>query len=265
MPAIQLARLKLQAGRLRDVFSQPAAFARALRQVLESYADYTHRPGQSGEPPPIIHTYNVPAPVLRLILQEISPLARAEPAQAEALMDTLWEQENLECRMLAASLLGMAPVSPAGPVIERLEKWLPQAEERLVETLLDKGLARLRREDRAHFTGLVREWITSAGAQQQQLGLRALVYPIKEGSFEDLPVLFHMITPLVRSSSSTMRPSLVRLLAALARRSPRETAYLLKENLDFPGAPWLARHVIQEFPPEVQETLRDSLRILQRR
>jgi hypothetical protein len=260
MPAIQLARLKLQAGRLRDVYSQPVTFVRELRDVLAFYGNYTHRPGQSGAPPPIMHAYNVPAPVIRQILQEIIPLVKADPAQAEVVIDQLWLQANLECRQLAITLLGMAPVVPVEPILQRLEKWLPNSEERLVEAVLNQGLGRLRREDSQSFYNLVRQWVVSDDWRKQQLGLRALVYPVQEGSFNDLPMLFQLIRPLVCNTISLLRPSLVRLVSALAHRSPAETAYFLKENLNFPDTPWLTRHVIQEFPQELQETLKSAMR-----
>lgn len=265
MPAIQLARLKLQVGKLIDLFYQPADFVRALREMLSFYANYTHRPGQSGEPPPIIHTYNVPAPVIRQTLQEIIPLVKAEPDAAFLLCDKLWEQENLECRQIAASILGALPVDPAEPVSVRLHQWLLDSEEKLVEILLEKGMARLRQEDSASFIRITRRWVTSGNWREQQLGLRALVYPLKEGSFDDLPVLFQLITPLARNAPSVLRPHLVRLFSALARRSPAETVYFLRENLDFPDTPWLARHLINDFPPDLQEKLRNTLRSLQRR
>ena len=55
------------------------------------------------------------------------------------------------------------------------------------------------------------------------------------------------------------------LLIALARRSPKETAYSLRQILDAPEAPetaWLIRQVMRYFPAETQDSLRAALRQL---
>ena len=53
MPAIQLTRLRLQTAGLAESFANPQAFVRGLHDLLDYYADRTHRPGQSGAPAPL--------------------------------------------------------------------------------------------------------------------------------------------------------------------------------------------------------------------
>jgi hypothetical protein len=265
MPAVELSRLKLQAGKLRDDYSQPPAFVRRLKDLLEFYGSRAQRAGQSGTPPTILHTYNTPPPVLRQVLVEISPLVSEDPEPALPLMDALWEQPNLECRLLAVSLLGLYPVSPPEPVLDRFQAWMQEAEERVAAALMDRGLQRFRREDPQALFRLVRRWITSENPHDQRLGLRTLTVGVSGDAVDDLPVLFSLITPLVRSPSPPLRQEVAALLAAFARLSPAETAFLLKENLDFPGTPWLARRVLPSFPPTQQESLKASLRRIARR
>ena len=50
MPAIQLARLKIQISELLRFFDSPPDFIRELHAIYEFYADRTKRPGQSGKP-----------------------------------------------------------------------------------------------------------------------------------------------------------------------------------------------------------------------
>ena len=54
MPAIQLARLKIQVTELLKYFSVPKDFLRELHAMLDFYADRTRRSGQSGKPRPLI-------------------------------------------------------------------------------------------------------------------------------------------------------------------------------------------------------------------
>ena len=52
MPAIQLARLKIQITELLTNFDRPVDFLRELHTLFGFYADRTRRPGQSGKPKP---------------------------------------------------------------------------------------------------------------------------------------------------------------------------------------------------------------------
>jgi len=54
MPAIHPARMKIQVARLGEKIRQPEVFVRELHNLLDFYADRTHRPGQFGEPPPLL-------------------------------------------------------------------------------------------------------------------------------------------------------------------------------------------------------------------
>ncbi len=123
MPAISPARLKHQAALLAEHFDDPPAFVRSLHHLLESYSNRVYRPGQAGELPPLLQTYRVQPPVLRQLLLAIAPLASKNPDAGLALCDALWEQPYLEFRLLAASLLGQLPCSPAEPVIARMKAW----------------------------------------------------------------------------------------------------------------------------------------------
>jgi hypothetical protein len=262
MPAIQLARLKLQVGLLRDSFTRPEAFVRGLRYVLEYYSDPSHRLGQSGEPAPLIHAYNVPVPVLKQVVLEISPLVKEDPDQTIELIDCLWKEENLECRSIAVSFLAMLPVNQPDLILDRVQSWLLTSEERITEQLLSKGLSRLRLEARPHFLSTVKVWIQSPDKREQQIGLRALIYPFEDAQFEDLPTMFRILTPIVRNNTPGLKQDLVRVFKTLARKSPNETTYFLRQNLPFPDVPWLSRQIIKELPEPLQGNLKKALKSL---
>ena len=264
MPAIQPARLKAQSARLAEQFAQPGAFVRQLQALFELYADHTHRPGRAGEPPPLLQSYQTPAPVLRQIWQDLHPLAGADPAATLALCDALWREPILEMRILATWLLGQIPPSPAEMVIERLNTWGRSGlEDRLVAALLEQSTQRLRRESPAHLLELAQTWLDSGQILVQQLGLRLLVHLITDPGFEALPAIFQIITPYLRLVPPRLRPDLLEVLDALALRSPQEMAYILKQNLSAPDNPdtaWLVRQVLKTFPPTTQESLRAALK-----
>lgn len=203
--------------------------------------------------------YNAPVPVLRQVLLEVNPLVRSNPEETAALIDELWKQSNLECCLLAISILGMLPVQEPASILSRVRAWSKTTEDKLVEALLDQGLANMRKDSLPLFLLLVEEWLQSSDWREQQLGLRALLPPVSEVSFDDLPALYRLITPTLRGAPAILRPELLALLAALAQRSPQETAFYLRENIVYPNTPWLIRQVLQEFPLSIQENLRAAL------
>jgi hypothetical protein len=110
---------------------------------------------------------------------------------------------------------------------------------------------------------LIEGWLRSTKIFQQQLGLRALLPLIQDPGFENLPVFFRLIQSLCQTAPAALRPDLLDVLAALARRSPQETAYFLRQTLMFPDSadtPWLVRQSLSKFPPEYQASLRQAVR-----
>jgi hypothetical protein len=264
MPAIQPARLKQQAALVAQYFDQPASFLRSLHHLLEFYADRARRPGQSGTLPPLIETYNVRPPVLRLLIQELVPLAEKDPAAGLVLCDALWSQAKLEFRWLAASLLGQIPPQPPGPVLERIQTWLSsRPEERLINAILDLGLQRLRQDNPDHLISVIENWLTQEDLYFTRLGLRALLPLIDDPHHENLPVLFRLIQPLTRRTPPSVRPELLEVIVTLAKRSPRETAFFMRQNLELIGSAdtaWMIRQSLKSFPEEIQESLRIAVR-----
>lgn len=263
MPAIQLARLKIQTARLAEHFTDPPAFGRALHDLLDYYADRTHRAGQSSEPPPLLAAYHVPPPVLRQILKELTPRATANPEAALFLCDRLWSESELEFRLLAASLLGQIPPHPPRMILKRVESWAgPEIEERLLRALAASALARTRQELTDDFCHQLKEWLNSPHLFVQRLGLLSLLPLVNDSGFGNLPLLYRWLTPLTRAVPPPLRADLLEVLQALARRSPQETAFFFRQVLAMPenlDTAWLARQTLSVFPPELRVGLRQAL------
>lgn len=264
MPAIILARLRQQTATLAGQFGHTDVFLRGLQDLLELYADHTQRPGQAGTPPPLLRTYRVPAPVLRQINSELGPLAEEQPEQALRLVDALWELPILELRLLAAALLGQVPLTNPDLILETALSWCRSGvEERILTAVLNDGLKRLRLENPAWLIEHLQGWLTEGDLQTQQLGLRALRSFLETPGFTNLPVCYRMLTPYIRSAPTALRPDLLDLLEDLAKRSPQETAFFLRQNLEMPNnefAAWLTRQCLHAFPEETGRRLREGLR-----
>ena len=264
MPAIQLARLKIQVTDLLTHFDEPTEFLHQLHDLLNFYADRTRRPGRSGKPKPLIQAYNAPRQVIRRIEGDLTPLVLADSAQALALADQLWADPWFECRLLAISILGMLPLDAPETIVTRLQTWGKTCRENaLLDALLGTGAATLRAEAPDDFLLLVDHWLSSGDLPSRTIGLRALPALIMNPKFENLPALYRLLSPLLREASSSLEGDLLRVVRALGERSPQETAYFLQQNLNAPhkaGLAVIVRRSLDVFPPEMENLLRVTLR-----
>jgi hypothetical protein len=264
MPAIQPAHLKQQAALLAESFDQPLVFVRGLHHLLDFYADRARRSGQTGKPSPLMSAYNVRPPVLSMLLQEWAPWMENDPSLAFTLCDALWRENYLEFRLLAASLLGRIPPEPFEPILNRVEYWAREPlDASVVSALFVHGLSGLRKTDPDRLIQLVEQWLSSESIREMYFGLLALLPLISDPEFKNLPVFFRLIQPFCRETPPALRPSLIDLLIALARRSPQETAYFLRQSFETSNSrntAWLIRRVVSEFPPDQEKSLRAIVR-----
>jgi hypothetical protein len=264
MPAIQPARLKRQASELASKFTQPALFVRELHALLYRYSDHTHRSGQANIPSSLRESYNTPLPVMRQVWQELKPWIKSHPAGVLPLCDALWAESNYDILLLAARLLGQAPIEPPDLVIEHLQSWISQGIDRqLLDKLLEYGLPPVQQAAPVQLLDLVSSWLASSDLATQQVGLRALLHLIDSSVAENLPTIFRMLTPFLRIAPFHIRPDIISILTALAQSSPSETAFFLRQNLATPNNPdtaWLIRQVLGEFPPDTRSALRTALK-----
>ena len=264
MPAIQLARLRIQSAELVNHYSDPATFVRSLHELLNDYADQTHHPGQSGVPAPLLFAYGVQLPVLREIFRVVTPLLTSDIPAAFVLMDRLWIENCQEFRLLAIFILGFLTPDPVERILDRIQAWaIPTTESRLLDALLSIGLDSVRHELPMAFYDLITNWFISQESFNWHLGLRAILPLENEPQIINLPVLFRLITPLVRTTPAFLRSDLLDVLGIFIRRSPQETAYLFRQILGMPENPdtaWLIRQCLREFPPDLQAGIRSELR-----
>src|SRR5512146_344088 len=203
MPAIDLARLKKQTVHLADIFGEPAAFLRELREVLEFYVNRSLR-SQSVAPSSVLPTYRTPAVVLRTIENELGPVAARQPIQALELADALWDEGWLETKLLAAFLLGRIPPQEER-LLARLTAWTQAVRDPEVRAaLLTTSLNRLRRETPDLFLVLVKEWLHPARQRMWSNGIQALVPLISSEEFDNLPPIFEIIEPIFKAMPATL-------------------------------------------------------------
>ena len=263
MPAIHLARLKIQAARLAEKFGEPEAFLLALNELLDYYTNRTIRAAQIAQRLSV-PTYYTPRPVLRQIENELAILAEKHPDEAITLSGVLWKADSLESRLLAAFLLGNIPSGQAIFALTRLPAWLNQSTDKEIRTaLLSDALARLRRERPEAFFSMVEGWLGSAQSALQIWGLQALIPLLEDPQFENLPAIFRILRPAILAAGPATQLDFQACLVALERVSLIETTAFLREVIRNNPEPMMLRifrRILPGLSPELQEALRETLR-----
>ncbi len=264
MPAIQLARLRIQVADLVESFSRPGVFVQKLRDLLDFYADRARRPGGRGAKASLMPAYNVSPQVLRHIERALQPEVLADPSAALTLADALWLENWYEFRLLALQVLGWIPPSPPDPIVERIQSWSRSVgREHVLDKNWIRGMAGLMQESPGSALALIEDWLSAPQESLKVLGLRVVQSLMEEGETNHLPAFFNLIAPILQEPGSIPEGEILDAIRALARRSPHETAYFLRQNLAMSEREEMGRLIrlsLGSFPPDVQERLRDHLR-----
>jgi hypothetical protein len=263
MPAIDLARLKIQSAKVVDQFADPTTLVRGLHELFEFYSDRTLRPGQVVSPVLVLPSYRVSAPVIRHLESELGLQAEGRPEETLALADALWSDGYFETRMLAAYLLGR--IKPRGDdFMDRFTDWVAETREPNVrKALLNTGLNRMRREYPDRFLRMMNRWVNPTRQKMWSNAIRALIPLLEDNSFENLPPVYDTVRPIIETAPSIMQNEIAELIKALYASSPTETTYYLQQVLVASPNPQTAitlRRILASLPPAVQDGLRETLR-----
>ena len=269
MAAIDLTRLRKQIEGLKEVFSQPAEFRQRLHDTLQFYHRYAHRQHKDAVPVSFMRTYDLPEQILPQIAYGLSLKARQDARETLAVVDELWQDEHYEARDLATYLLGQVPLTARADVYERIRQWSSVPMDRaVVSSVFSKGSQLLRSEDPKGWTEFVGSLLASPLERLQNHGLYALSLLVEQSHTDQFPQFFRWIRPFLQSDQALIQPNLSKVIAALARRSPAETAYILKEvmsDTDGSGIEQRVRSYLPFFDEKVSEGLQASIRIHQNR
>lgn len=264
MPAIQLAHLRQRCAEIAGHFDQPDILVSDLHALFSLYADRTHRTGQTGEPPPLLLTYNVPKPVLRQLLIEIRPRIATNRSAAFQVCDLLWREDYYEMRLFATTVLGLIIPDPADPILDRVILWSKSTpDEQFQRVIFEQALNRMRAENPERLITQIDAWLSDLDNKAVKMGFMALNPLITSSGYTNIPTFFRLIAPFVRSIPPSLRENIRETVVCLADQSPKETAHFLRQHLmitENQDAAWLTRQCIEYFPPDLQESLRSLLR-----
>lgn len=263
MPAAELTRLRMQINGLIQLFGEPNNFRTSLRDMFEAYANLTYRPGQTVLQKSLLPSYRAPKLVMRQLELELGKTCRERPEDALEVIEVLWYDPYLEPRQLAAVILGKIPASHSQEVAQKIKTWSrPEENSRMLDTLFQHGTITLRQTAPKQLLALIEELLNSTHGATQAIGIRAIVPLMQDPEFENLPPIFRMLGPLLQSFSTALQTDLQIAIESLARRSPMETAFFLRQTLNITSSPAtsrLIRRCLPAFEPAQQSSLRAAI------
>jgi hypothetical protein len=254
MPAIELGRLQQQVNQLSDLFQHPGSYLQAVDSLLKDHAGPVHRQGQVKGLRPMLRTYEVPPPLLKILTLEMSLQAKAHPQEALAIADGLWKQETMETRLLAIQLLGKIPTKIAIDITSRLEKWAREnRESSLAPELATSGSKTLRVANQDMLFIFTEKLLNASDTRKQILALGILQNLFIDTHLPNLPRLFDLLIPVCQEPDKRIRPELASILGELAKSSPKETEYFLGKllsNKPSEDCRWLVRQAMKALPED---------------
>ncbi len=263
MAAVQIARLKKEVAALGALFSRPDELKRSLDTMLDFYADRVYRAGHSVPPTPNLLAYHVHPLVIQQIELEFQSKYAEDEAGAMALAEVLWADCHIETRRLAVFLIGQLSLEPPQAIIQCIQEWAKPGEPAEILALLFTGATtRLRKEQPAAWLDAIQAWLDKPSPAEQGLGLVALQALVEDRQFLNLPPVYRMVSGFIHSPHPRLQHALQDLLEALARRSPTETVYFLRQLLGSPtpaSSIRIIRRILPLFSPEGQASLRQML------
>jgi hypothetical protein len=252
--------MRFQVEALMAHYSDPKAFHLALSNLFDLYANRALRFGDHTGIRPMIPTYHLPAPLLRQLELDLERKIHENPDPALALVDELWQDTYYEVKLAAITVLGLIPLADPQPILDRLDQWI---DDRLDLSLLPKlfslGTRQLQNKFPQTWENYLETFLESGDPQKVSVGFLGLAEGLKNRQNQNIPALFRLIGPYVRTPQPQNSRELSTLLMALAEASPAETGFFLRQILSVTDTPEIKRLVkdsLPGFPPEIQEELR---------
>jgi hypothetical protein len=231
MPPIDLSRLRARTAALAERFADPAATAAAVRQMLDDYADRSHRPSPRVASHSLGYSFKVAPPVLRAIIMALRGPAQANPTAAMDIANRLWKFGSREERRLAAELLGQVALQQAAEAEALIEAWAPHIESgETADSLAEFGLGPLMRADPARYLAEARRWVTFPHKWVRRFGLAALLPLVRDRQWDNVPGALTVVRLSMADADADVRRAAVAVLEGLAAKSPAEIGLFLREQ-----------------------------------
>lgn len=263
MPAVNPSRLQNQIEEVLIDFTNPVAFHRHLQGLFSLYANRTLQIGQSPEPAPMMPRYHLPQPLKRQLQMAIRPYLEKDPQTALEVADELWKDNFFEVKQFAIVILGNISVESPDPIIKRLESWMsPELDDRLKSELMSDGTAKLQKNFPSTWEKLIQSLLDQKDPKMIGLGIQGLIEGLKRTKFENFPLVFRLVSPVIQKPHAVNMEKLEDLIRTLIHQSPTETAFFLKQTLSLSQSnetKRLLKRCLPLLPEKDRQELKSSL------
>lgn len=242
MPAIELQRLTAEITQMISQFDQVDRLHGSLVHLMEKYANWSFRPGQTTYRNTQLPSYYTPAIVTQRLIQALKPKCQANPAVALELISRLRQGKYMELRLLAIQILAFVPIDDAQVTMNEVTGWSRSEKEALVlEDLFNTGCGPLRAAFPRVWLSGIEQWVSGTDTDARLNGLRAAIASARDDRFDYLPNLYQLCSSLLMTVPQGTQALLEELLEAFIERSPAETSFFLRQILLRKSSPQTAR------------------------
>lgn len=263
MPAVNPSRLQIQIEELLTHFDKPQSFHRRLQALFSLYANGTLRFGQSPEPRPTSPMYHLPQPLIRQLHLAIKPYLDKDPQAALACADELWDDPYFEIKQTAIFILGNVMIEEPDPILNRLESWIDtQPDDGLRLNLLSTGTLILQKKFPTAWERFIQSLLDQNNPKLIGCGLQGLIEIIEREDFENFPMIFRLISPIIQKPHTAHMEELENLVKTLIGQTPTETTFFLKQTLSLSQSPEtkrLIKRCLPMLPEKERQDLKSSL------
>jgi hypothetical protein len=263
MPAIHIDRLVQQLNSIFEPASPGPIFRENFKSLLEVHANLAYRAGQDIQRKSSISKYHLAPIVTHYIQNQFSALAKNKPELALEYADQLWTQNFYEMKYFAAIILGSLSKAMEPEILNRFIEWGSKTTEKeFHQVLFHFGSQNIRQSSTNKWLETIQIWVDSSEIVNAITAIYALQTLVSDTTFQNLPKVFKMITPLFSIKNRKITATLTSLIEDLADINPVETAHYLS-NLLLSSSNATPRQIVRKnlkfFPPSDQKKLRFAL------
>ncbi|MHC1772256.1 MAG: hypothetical protein AB9907_11060 [Flexilinea sp.] len=233
MTAVNLLQLRKQINGLLWTFMDPEAFRINLKQLIDQYTNLSYKPGKGAVTSIQSSELHVPPLVQRELELELYQTVREHPQSALNLCDHLWLDPNPEMKIVASRMLGNIPIEFLDEILLRIEKWAKgQPETYSEKVFLQNASVTIRRNEPDRLMSKAREWCGNESVKDQSIGLHLLIILADDPVYINLPAIFKSLEKILLNTPAVLQSDIVDLLMILLDRSPIETSFFIRRNLE---------------------------------
>ena len=263
MPPVQLSRLRPQVNALMSHYGDEARFIKTLQLIFEQYTEKQNPTNAWMRIDPGIPAYFVSPVVMKELESAMELLARTQPQACVPLAEAMWRLPQYEPKKLAVFLLARMSGEYREEFIRHVRDWYTAGiSEALVGEIIQQSSLRLEILTSREWLNLLESWLLSEDRRTQKIGLRAVQNLLDNRAFQNLPVVFTLVTPLYSDPRITVQKDLTELTRKLVERSQPETASFLISMVELnqkESVAALVRKLLPLFDPFYQTEIKQAV------